>query len=218
MQLEQLTKKNQEFIKIATHQLIQDGKTDAEIKAILTEVLPQIEENQKKGIPARGFLGAPTVWAASFTTKASEGTASTEAPKNTNPWLMWLDTSLLFLAVFPLINALTQSFNAEAPGYGFITLLVLAFGGGAAMYMVYHYVYRHIAQGNRPHWAKSMGILFLSTTIWLVAFVATGFLPAAINPELPIIGLVLLGGLAFGARYYLKKKYNTANALATTRQ
>lgn len=49
MDLTNLTKKNQEFIHIATNQLIQDGKSDVEIKAILEEVLPTIVENQKKG-------------------------------------------------------------------------------------------------------------------------------------------------------------------------
>lgn len=48
MDLTKLTKKNQEFIHIATNQLIQDGKSDDEIKTILEEVLPTIVENQKK--------------------------------------------------------------------------------------------------------------------------------------------------------------------------
>ena len=72
MDLTNLTKKNQEFIHIATNQLIEDGKSDEEIQAILEEVLPTIIENQKKGLTARALLGAPTVWAASFTEKASE--------------------------------------------------------------------------------------------------------------------------------------------------
>lgn len=215
MELQNLTKKNQEFIKIATHQLIQDGKTNEEIKDILTDVIPQIEENQKKGITARGFLGAPTAWASSFTPKATEEGKTEEAPKNTNPWLMWLDTSLLFLTIFPLLNAVTQSFGNTSQSYGVLTMLVLAFGGGASMYAVYYHVYRHIAAGNRPHWAKSMGVLFLSTTLWLVAFTATSLLPKVINPELPVIALVIIGLVAFAVRYALKKKYNTANALAT---
>ena len=66
MDLTNLTKKNQEFIHIATNQLIQDGKSDDEIKAILEEVLPTIVENQKKGLTARALFGAPTVWAASL--------------------------------------------------------------------------------------------------------------------------------------------------------
>ena len=52
MDLTKLTKKNQEFIHIATNQLIQDGKSDDEIKTILEEVLPTIVENQKKGLTA----------------------------------------------------------------------------------------------------------------------------------------------------------------------
>ncbi len=39
--LKELTKKNQEFIHIATQQFLKDGKNDAaEIKAILEEVIP----------------------------------------------------------------------------------------------------------------------------------------------------------------------------------
>ena len=65
MDIQKLTKKNQEFIHIATNQLIKDGKSDQEIKDILGNVIPELIENQKKGITGRGLLGAPTVWAAS---------------------------------------------------------------------------------------------------------------------------------------------------------
>ena len=50
MDLTNLTKKNQEFIHIATNQLIEDGKSDEEIQAILEEVLPTIIENQQFGL------------------------------------------------------------------------------------------------------------------------------------------------------------------------
>ncbi|MFC5632014.1 MULTISPECIES: DUF1129 domain-containing protein [Streptococcus] len=217
MKLENLTKKNQEFIKIATHQLIQDGKSDAEIKTILEDVLPQIEENQKKGIPARTFLGAPTVWAGSFTPKAGSSSA-VKVEKNTNPWLMWLDTTLLFLGAFSLLNAVLQSFNKEATSYGILTLLILTMTGGAAMYAIYYFVYRHINSGNRPHWAKSTGILFAVTSLWLIIFtLASVFIPASINPILPPLALAIIGTLAFGARYFLQKKYNVANALSVER-
>ena len=61
MDIQKLTKKNQEFIHIATNQLIKDGKSDQEIKDILGNVIPELIENQKKGITGRGLLGAPTV-------------------------------------------------------------------------------------------------------------------------------------------------------------
>ena len=59
--LDKLSKKNKEFIHIATHQLLKDGKSDQEIKTILEEIIPEILENQTKGITARGLYGAPTI-------------------------------------------------------------------------------------------------------------------------------------------------------------
>ena len=85
MDIQKLTKKNQEFIHIATNQLIKDGKSDQEIKDILGNVIPELIENQKKGITGRGLLGAPTVWAASFSPekhqKPETGKPNKEVPE-----------------------------------------------------------------------------------------------------------------------------------------
>ena len=54
--LKELTKKNQEFIHIATQQFLKDGKTDAEIKAILEEVIPHILEEQPKRSDSSFYL------------------------------------------------------------------------------------------------------------------------------------------------------------------
>ena len=91
MDIQKLTKKNQEFIHIATNQLIKDGKSDQEIKDILSDVIPELIKNQKKGITGRGFLGAPTVWAASFSPEkhqqAVSGKPSKEIPEtDKTPW------------------------------------------------------------------------------------------------------------------------------------
>lgn len=216
MQLEKLTKKNQDFVKIATHQLIKDGKSDEEIKAILEEVLPLIEENQKKGLTARTLLGAPTQWAASFTEQTS-GKPDVKA-KNTNPWLMWLDTTLLFLGVFSLLNGFVQTLNKQAATYGLFTLLALAASGGLAMYGIYYFVYRPIGQGRPLHWFKSLLFLVGITMIWLIVFSLVGILlPTSINPLLSSTALFIIGAAAFGIRYVLQKKYNIANALTIER-
>ncbi len=49
--LHQLSKKNQEFIRIAKHQLLENGKTEEEAESLIQEILPAIHENQGKGIP-----------------------------------------------------------------------------------------------------------------------------------------------------------------------
>ena len=107
-----LTKKNQEFIHIATNQLIKDGKSDSEIKELLEEILPTIIENQKNGITARNLYGAPSEWAASKSTSAKEKNDQVEY--NENPWLMWVDSSLLMLAIIAGVNGLMNLFGQGA--------------------------------------------------------------------------------------------------------
>ncbi|KKF45971.1 DUF1129 domain-containing protein [Streptococcus uberis] len=219
MDFQNLTKKNQEFIHIATNRLIQDGKSDQEIKDILEETVPTILEKQAKGIPARSFLGAPTAWAASFSEKAVAKKSSTnkvEEPKNTNPWLMWLDTSLLFIGIVALLNGIMTFFNTNATVTGLMSLLALGFGGGASMYATYYFIYRHMGKpkSERPGWFKIIGALSLAMLVWVTLYYATAFLPKALNPQLPPIVLILIGGAAIALRYYLQKKYNVQNAMS----
>lgn len=50
--LQKLTKKNQEFVHIATQQFIKDGKTDAEIQTILRKSFPKsLRSNLKVQLP-----------------------------------------------------------------------------------------------------------------------------------------------------------------------
>ncbi|EHJ52700.1 DUF1129 domain-containing protein [Streptococcus macacae] len=215
MDLQDLTKKNQDFINIATHQLMQNGKTDEDIKIILEDVLPDILEHQKKGIPARSFLGAPTAFADQFITESKEPLTKSR-PKNTNPWLMWLDTSLLFLAIITIATGLMNFFSKQSPTYGLITLLILGLGGGAVMFASYYFIYRHSGKpkDERPSLFKSFGLLIVFMIFWMFLYVLTAFLPAAINPKIPDIALIVIAAVAFGLRYYLKKKYNTENAFS----
>lgn len=214
MDLSNLTKKNQEFVHIATNQLIEDGKSDEEIKAILEEVLPTIIENQKKGLTARALLGAPTVWAASFTEKAFDTKAKQEK-KNDNPWLMWLDTSLLFVGVVALLNALMGFFNSATTSSGLFSLLALGFGGGAAMYATYHFIYRHAGKpkSERPGLGKTILVLGLAMLGWILLYTATAFLPAVLNPQLPPIIMLIIGLASFVGRYFLQKKFNILSAM-----
>ncbi|MGT2933817.1 DUF1129 domain-containing protein [Streptococcus catagoni] len=218
MDLQNLTKKNQEFIHIATNRLIQDGKSDQEIKDILEETVPTILEKQRQGIPARTFLGAPTAWAASFTEKKADAKAAKngDRPKNTNPWLMWLDTSLLFIGVVALLNGMMSFFNSNANATGLVSLLALGFGGGASMYATYYFIYRHIGadKSQRPSWFKIIAALSLAMLVWVTLYYATAFLPAGLNPKLSPFILILMGAAAFALRYFLQKKYNIQNAMS----
>lgn len=213
-QLNQLTKKNQEFVNIATKQLLQDGKSDSDIKAILEEALPQILERQAAGETARHFLGAPTAWAASFSQPQVKQTAERE--KNTDPKLMWLDMTLLLLAVMTLLNVATSILSPTAPPTKLVSLLVLATLGGVALYVNYHFIYRHMSKdrSQRPPMLKSLLILTVSMSLWVGVSSATALLPDSINTTLSLPVLLTVSAMAFALRFYLKKRYNIQNALA----
>ncbi|MEW4355156.1 DUF1129 family protein [Streptococcus pneumoniae] len=213
--LNELTKKNQEFIHTATKQLIHEGKTDQEIEALLSTILPTILENQKKGIPARGLYGSPTAWALEQVKPAAPETA----PENDNPFLMWLDTSLVILAFFAIVQGVVSMLSSQPEIYGLTTILSSSAVGGLVFYAMYRYVYRFMGQDRtkRPPLWKSFLILTACTLLWIVAFSITSLLPAIINPVLPHFGLVLIGAIAFGIRYLLKKKYNIKSTMQSSR-
>lgn len=209
LNLNELTKKNQEFIHIATHQLIQDGKSDEEVKTLLLEILPDILENQKNGRTARSVFGAPTAWAKSKSPQeTSTQTGGTQDFSNDKPLYMWLSASLAIFAFIGIINGTVSLFSSTTALYGIISLLVVGFGGGAAMYAMYYYVYRHMnkPKGERPKFLKSWGIMSLVFILWLLSFTATSFLPSAINPQVPSIPLIIIGLLAWAAHYFFRDR------------
>lgn len=216
MDLNNLTHKNQEFMHIATKQLIQDGKSDAEIKAILEDILPSIQENQKNGIPARTFLGAPTVWASQFSQSQEEAKAAAKEAKNTNPWLVWMDASLFWFGFLGLITGLMTLIDSKNQSYGLLSMIVVGLGGGGFLYATYHFIYRHMGKekSQRPSMPKTILFLTILMIAWLILFLATSFLPEVINPRLSPIALIIIGSIAFALRYYFKKKYNILSALS----
>lgn len=219
MDLQELTKKNQEFVTIATHQFKEDGKTDEEIQAIFGDVLPSIIENQKQGHTARYLLGAPTSWAKSFSDTAIESGQAVATETNKNPWLMWMDSSLLFFGGFSLFYGLVNLTNGKATKqiYGITSILVIALSGAAAFYGLYHFIYQHSGKPKeeRPSLWKSLAYMAGFTLLWILAVGLTALIPKVLNPVLPWLATLIIGALSLGLRYYLKKRYNIQSALAT---
>lgn len=216
-QLNQLTKKNQEFVNIATKQLLKDGKSDSEIKAILEEALPQILERQAAGETARHFLGAPTAWASSFSQPQVKEVASRE--KNTDPKLMFLDVTLLLAGLIPLLNVVISLTGKDTPPTRLLSLLVLVLLGGVAMYANYHFIYRHMGKGSqeRPTMGKNLLVLVATMGLWVIVSSVSVFLPEGINPVLSNPVLLVVAAIALGARFYLKHQFNIQSAFTPSR-
>ncbi|MDO4666742.1 MAG: DUF1129 family protein [Streptococcus sp.] len=218
--LDKLSKKNKEFIHIATHQFMKDGKTDSEIHEILEKIIPEILENQPKGITARGLYGAPSAWATSFTTKERY---EAEHPKeNDDPKLMIMDSILFIFGFFSLLSSIVNIASSKPSVYGLVTLILGSCVGGGALYSLHHFIYRFYGpeyeRSQRPPIWKSVIIMILAMLLWLVAITVTSLLPEIINPHLPNLVIVILGALVLALRFYLKKRLNIkTTAMGPTR-
>ncbi|WP_205271786.1 DUF1129 domain-containing protein [Lactococcus taiwanensis] len=209
--IEELTAKNKEYIHSVTKQLILVGKSDEEVKAILNDILPQIIEGQKSGIIARKLLGAPTEFVQQYQPKVADKPVS---EKNENPGLMWLDSSLLFLGFISLLNGVMALFTSNSPVYGFVTVILSAAVAGLVMYLMYCFFYRPKADGVRQKWNwKGFLATTLSVLLWIAVTIFSGLLPVSINVQLPALALIIVGAVALGLRWLLKRQFNIQSAL-----
>ena len=223
--LTQLSKKNQEFVRIAKHQLLENGKTEEEAESLIQEILPAIHENQGKGIPARTLFGAPTVWAASFSPEKHQKRYEKEHPKlNDAPSLMILDSFLFIFGVFAAISAFMNLVAPRRTGYGLITLILGSLTGALLLYLMYYFFYQYMDgtkdRSERPSLWKSMPILVGVMFLWVIVLSFTSLLPQVLNPTIPDVLAIVLGALALVLRFYLKKRFNiksSSTAPATRR-
>lgn len=209
--LEKLTHKNQEFIHIATKQLIADGKTDTEIKEYIEEIYPVLLENQTKGVTARTLYGSPTAWAKAKTLSPEELAAKAKE-ENDDPKLMIMDQILLVLGFFALINGLIGLLSPNASTYGVITLLTFSIAAGLGFYAMYHFFYRY-PRSQRPNLLKSILILTLITITWIGLLALTQLLPTSINIVIPNLPLLIIGIAVIALRFYLKQRFHIKNAM-----
>ncbi|GAB2021682.1 DUF1129 domain-containing protein [Pseudolactococcus yaeyamensis] len=214
--IEQLTAKNSEYIHVVTRELVKIGKSDDEIKIILSDILPQIVEAQEQRVLAKDILGTPSEFIMQYAPK----TATTQASKakqndNETPVLMWLDSSLLMLGVLALMNGMMAVFSKNAKTYGIITLLSMSFAAGFVIYLLYRLFYKPQSKGFKIPKLKSYGALTLAILIWFSFSYFTLLLPVNINvtPEGYLVAVI--GALSLGTRYLLKRKYHIKSALAT---
>lgn len=212
--LDKLSKKNKEFIHIATHQLLKDGKLDQEIKTILEEIIPEILENQTKGITARGLYGAPTTWASSLTEKERY---DAEHPKeNDDPKWMMLDSVLFIFGFFTVLTSIVNLASSQPSVYGMTTLVFGSLVGGLAFYALYHFIYRfygpNTERSQRPHLLKSILIMVGAIALWTLSIVGSSLLPDFLNPHFSNIVVAIIGGITLALRFYLKKRFNIKSA------
>lgn len=216
--IEQLTAKNSEYVHVITRELVKLGKSDEEIKTVLSDILPQIIDAQNQRILAKDLLGTPSEFTAQYAPKqASASTDKTAASNNDNetPVLMWLDSSLLMLGILALINGIMAIFNKNTRTYGFISIIVMSFAAGLVMYLMFRLVYKPQSQGKKVSSFKNFATLFFAFLGWILIFSLSVLIPQSINISPTGYVTALIGVVALGIRYVLKRHYHIKSALST---
>lgn len=208
--IEQLTAKNSEYVHNVTKQLMLLGKSDEEIKAILAEILPKIIEGQKEGILARKLLGAPMEFATQYKPEEDK-VKRQETAKNESPFLMWLDSALLFFGVVSVVMGLMGLFQPQASVYGLLTTLASSALAGLVMYWMYKYFY----SAQRPQKkGKGFAMLAVAMVAWAGVSVLVALLPKSINIVLAPYITIILGAAVMGIRFLIQRKFNVQSSMA----
>lgn len=208
--IEQLTAKNSEYVHNVTKQLMLLGKSDEEIKTILAEILPKIIEGQKEGILARKLLGAPMEFATQYKPEEDK-VKRQETAKNESPFLMWLDSALLFFGVISVVMGLMGLFQPQASVYGLLTTLASSALAGLVMYWMYKYFY----SAQRPQKkGKGFAMLAVAMMAWAGVSVLVALLPKSINIVLAPYITIILGAAVMGIRFLIQRKFNVQSSMA----
>lgn len=208
--IEQLTAKNSEYVHNVTKQLMLLGKSGEEIKTILAEILPKIIEGQKEGILARKLLGAPMEFATQYKPEEDK-VKRQETAKNESPFLMWLDSALLFFGVISVVMGLMGLFQPQASVYGLLTTLASSALAGLVMYWMYKYFY----SAQRPQKkGKGFAMLAVAMVAWAGVSVLVALLPKSINIVLAPYITIILGAAVMGIRFLIQRKFNVQSSMA----
>jgi len=194
-----LSNKNAEYVFKLNKHLMDDGFKEDEAKEEIDKLLPEIIENQIKGIPANQLYGP-------VTKRAQDIVHPVKKPTVTPFWASWVDTSLLFFALFGLlygIVALTSKKADPNSQTGIITLVVLSAMWGALLTWFNNQMKR--PKDQRPGWGVTIGYLVVGLVFMFVFLAAMTAVPAVINPALNAIGYFIAAVLAYGIRFVFRR-------------
>ncbi|SKA02484.1 Uncharacterized membrane-anchored protein [Pilibacter termitis] len=216
---EKLTKKNTEYIFSLKKAMDELGISETEKVEKLNEMLTEIVDKQKSGQTARSIYG--TVTHVTNEMKSPNATAQNKE-ENTRPLWMWLDNTLLLLAVLGLVSGVSAFITKEQTStYGLLSTVVMAAVGGGVFYMMYHFIYQYEKPGadrsKRPSMLKMAGIMLVAMFVWMLIYAGTLFVPPVLNPHVSGWVMILIGGLSFLAKMYLKRQFNIASSLQSRR-
>jgi len=194
-----LSNKNAEYVFKLNKYLMEDSFKEDEAKEAIDKLLPEIIDNQIKGIPANQLYGP-------VTKKAQDIVHPVKKAKKTPFWALWIDTALLFFALFGLLYgvvAMTSKKTDTGNQTGIITLIVLSAMWGALLTWFNNQMKR--PKDQRPGWGITIGYLLFGLMFMFIFLGIMTRVPESINPPLNSIGYLVVAAVAYGVRFLFRR-------------
>lgn len=210
---EQLTNKNSEYMIKLNRKLDETDITEEQKVNIFNDMLKNIVEQQANHITARRMYGTVTDQARYLTENPEQ--KKEEEGERSESWKLYLDGGLLLGGMFAIIAGIPYFTGNEEAGLDLMTLILNFLLGGFAMTVITKYA---PVPGQKGGFLKYIGATTVAMLAWislmmLGAYAAENILPAAINPHVPGLYTLILGVLAIGAKWYLKRELNIKGTL-----
>ncbi|GEK92184.1 DUF1129 domain-containing protein [Alkalibacterium kapii] len=206
---DQLTNKNQEYM-IKLNRRLDEANVSEERKTIIfSDMLKNILSEQANHNTARNIYGTVTDQA-NYLIQGKQGEVK-EPVERSATWKLWLDGALLLGGMFSLITGISYYTGNTEAGLGVTTLLLNFILGGFAVMIITKYAPKPGVKGGFLKYILAT-TLTMAAWIMLMAF-STALIPPALNPVIPGSYTLIIGVIAFAAKWYLKRKLDIKGTL-----
>ncbi|SDK53926.1 DUF1129 domain-containing protein [Alkalibacterium thalassium] len=206
---DQLTNKNREYMMTLNRKLDDAGFPEDNKTLVFNDMLKNIVSQQANHLTARKLYGTATDQARYLT--ESDHADMTGPIERSELWKIYLDGALLLGGMFAVITGISYLVGNQEAGLGLITMILNFLLGGLAVMVITKYAPQPGVKGGFIKYIVATTITML-TWIILMAF-GTAMLPQALNPMIPGSITLVIGVVAFAAKWYLKKKLNIQGTL-----
>lgn len=208
---DRLTNKNQQFIVTLDRQLHNEMHVEVRRK-VFEEIVETLLAGQEHSQTAKHIYGTPTELAQVI--RDQELTHKIEAEQApSSDLLIGIDGSLFLGSLFTFVSGLSMVMatdKANTQTYmGVITMIINYIVAGFAMLMTAKNLPNPDAEKGKKGYLRYFLVSILTMVSWfLIVSFSVVILPRSINPVLPGVIYMMIGGVTFALRFYLRRRYN----------
>lgn len=204
----QLTNKNEQYIFQLNARLDQLEYDPVTKEFVINEMLHEIIEGQKSHLQARKIYGTVTEQADNIVNKEFE---IPEGEQEKSPtWMLYLDGALLLGGIFSLVNGF-GSYQDPTTQVGLFQVILNFLLGGVAVLTLIKYSPKH---GQTKGMLKYILATVTVMLLWITTIaLSLAFIPEALNPIVPPVIIMIIGAVALGAKWYLKRELDIKGTL-----